>query len=257
MYLKTIYLILFVLLTGLASCKGKKHAAKEEIPVVEEAMSKETSLMMKKVMATQLPYTWFAATGQGKIDLEGQRLSARVNVRIQRDKIIWVQLQKLGFEIGRMLITPDSAFFINRFERSYSVYSTEEFLRLYNVPADFEMFSKVFTAGAYLPPMIKNLHVELDGSVFLISSSGVNAQYWFDDSAVLSRSLVTDPLDREWSAMYADYKRTNSGQQFPYKRSNTLVIDGIPNIFNLEYNELVIDVPQEFPFSIPSHYEKI
>ena len=84
-----------------------------------------------------------------------------------------------------MLITPDSAFFINRFERSYAVYRTEEFLEEYNVPADFDMFSRVFTAGAYMPPMIKSSMVEPDGSLFIQSTTGMNAQHWFDASSLL------------------------------------------------------------------------
>jgi hypothetical protein len=168
-----------------------------------------------------------------------------------------VQLQKFGFEVGRMLITPDSAFFINRFERTYSLYATEDFLVEYNVPADFEMFSKVFTAGAYLPPSIKSMDIEKDGSVNMYSATGMNARHWFDSSWRLVRSEVSDPLAREWLTAYGDYRDTNLGVVFPYKRSNTLIIDGIPNVFDLQYNDMEIDIPQEFPFSIPSHYEKI
>jgi hypothetical protein len=227
------------------------------IPVLSEEMAPESMALLEKVRATQLPYTWFAASGQGRIDWDGQRFSARINVRILHDSVIWVQIQKLGFEVGRMLITPDSAFFINRFERTYSIYETNDFLEEYKVPTDFEMFSKVFTAGAYMPPLISKSVMEQDGSVMISSGNGMSARHWFDASSFLIRSLITDPLSREWSSVYGDYKRTNSGQSFPYKRSNTVVIDGESNIFDLEYNELVIDVPQEFPFSIPSHYEKI
>lgn len=256
--------ILSIPVTGLlmlmlfSACKGKKHVS-DHVPIqeVEEIIAPEASAMMEKVKATQVPYTWFSASGQGKIDWDGQRFSARVNVRILRDSIIWVQIQKLGFEVGRMLVTPDSAFFINRFERTYGRYGTAEFLEEYNVPADFEMFSRVFTAGAYLPPSIKKSVVEPDGSLLLQSGSGMIARHWFDASSLLVKSLITDPLAREWSSLYADYKRVGKGQQIPYKRSNTLVIDGQPNVFDLEYNELELDVPQEFPFSIPSHYDKI
>jgi hypothetical protein len=69
--------------------------------------------------------------------------------------------------------------------------------------------------------------------------------------------MITDSLAREWLSDYSDYQKTNSGQAFPYKRSNTFIIDGVPNLFDLEYTEMQIDIPQEFPFSIPSHYEKI
>ncbi len=253
----SIHTALIALLLIFGSCASKKDLTGGAKDNPKEVISPEIASMMKKIMATQLPYTWFAASGQGKIDWDGQRLSARINVRILHDSIIWVQIQKLGFEVGRMLITPDSAFFINRFERSYAVYRTEDFLEEYNVPADFDMFSRVFTAGAYVPPMINHSNLEEDGSVNLQSVSGMNARHWFDASSLLIRSQITDPLAREWSSLYSNYQRTNSGQRFPFKRSNTLLIDGEPNIFNLEYTEMTIDIPQEFPFSIPSHYEKI
>lgn len=246
-----------IMLLGLQACKSKKTAGDAGPMPMDEAVAPEVAAMLKKLAETQVDYTWFSATGQGKMDWDGQRLSARVNVRILHDSIIWVQIQKLGFEVGRMLVTPDSAFFINRWERTYASGRTIDFLREYNVPADFKMFSLVFTAGAYLPPRIKTSMIEPDGSMVIQSANGMHAQHWLDQSSLLVRSLITDPLDREWYAVFSDYQRTNSGQKFPYKRSNTLVIDGQPNVFDLEYTEMTIDVPQEFPFSIPSHYEKI
>jgi hypothetical protein len=241
----------------LPSCKSRKPVSDAGSIIMDTPATPEMEIMLRKVMDTQVNYTWFSATGQGKVDWDGQRLSAKVNVRILRDSVIWVQIQKLGFEVGRMMVTPDSAFFINRFERTYAVGRTEDLLEEYNVPADFEMFSLVFTAGAYVPSRIRKSIMEADGSVLLQAVNGMEARHWLDPSSMLIRSLVTDPLSREWYAVYSDYKKTNSGERFPFKRSNTLVIDGQPNVFDLEYSEMTIDVPQEFPFSIPSHYEKI
>ena len=241
----------------LTSCKSKKAVSDSGGIIMDTPATPEMEVMLRKIMDTQVDYKWFSATGQGKVDWDGQRLSAKVNVRILRDSIIWVQIQKLGFEVGRMMVTPDSAFFINRFDHTYSVGRTKDLLEEYNVPADFEMFSLVFTAGAYIPHRIKNSTIEPDGSVLLKSANGMEARHWFDQSSMLARSLITDPMSREWYTVYSDYQKTNSGQQFPYTRANKLVIDGQPNIFDLEYSEMTIDKPQEFPFSIPSHYEKI
>jgi hypothetical protein len=68
--------------------------------------------------------------------------------------------------------------------------------------------------------------------------------------------MITDPYDREWSAGFGDYRKVARGD-WPFLRSNTLVIEGEPSVFDLEYSEIEIDVPQTFPFSIPSHYEKM
>ena len=249
------FLIVSATLILFSSCLTKKSVGRDKHGGMPNTNVIADEATLDLLATTQVPFTWFAGSGQGKIDWDGVRYSVRFNVRILRDSIIWMQISKFGFEIGRMLVTPDSAFFINRFDHTYGKYRTMDFLREYNVPADFEMFSKVFTAGAYIPPYIKEVDKGDDGSIIMHGGSGVTAQHWFDAS-VLSKSFITDNTDHEWTAGYAEYQKTDTGQAFPFLRTNLVIIDGQSNVFDLEYNNVVIDVPQNFPFSIPSHYEK-
>ena len=108
-----------------------------------------------------------------------------------------------------------------------------------------------------MPAVISKSRIEDDRSLYLEAENGVNARHWLDVSSMLIRSVVTDPYHHEWDAEYGDYRATNTGQEFPYRRANTLVIDGASNLFDVEYSSIEINVPQELPFSIPSHYEKI
>jgi hypothetical protein len=255
MRINLFYAFLFSLYV-MVSCTTTKKTVKDTGPVILDSGA-EAASMFQLIQATDVPYTWFSGDGSGTIDWDGQRYNARMRVRIEYDKVIWVQIQKFGFELGRMFITPDSAFFINRLDRTYSIYSTTAFLKKYNLPADFNMFSKVFTGGAYIPPAISKSVVEDDKSLYLESNTGVNARHWLDVSSILVRSLVTDPYNHEWAAGFGDYRATNTGEIVPYQRTNTLVIDGTTNLFNLDYSSIEINVPQELPFSIPSHYEKI
>ena len=236
-------------------CTTSKLAT-DKPPVVLGGIS-EASALLELVRATDTPYDWYVASGTGTIDWEDQRLSAKVNVRIKRDSVIWVQISKLGIEIGRMLVTPDSAWFLNRLEGKYARYGTDDFFKKYNLPAEFDMFTKVFTGGAYVPPDITRMTIESDGGLFIESASGVNARHWLDVSYQLIRSQVMDPNHHQWSAGYSSYQAVNSGQTFPFRRTNTLLIDGKENLFDLEYSSILVDVPHELPFSIPSHYEKM
>jgi len=240
----------------LSSCNTTKKLSNGNGPDIINGIS-EASAMLDLVRATDIPYTWFGAEGNGTIDWEGNRYTAKIKVRILHDSIVWVQIQKFGFEVGRMLVTPDSAFFINRLERSYSIYSITDFFKKYDLPADFNMFSKVFTGGAYIPPTITKSVIKEDRSLYLQSANGVDARHWLDVTSTLLQSTITDPFLHQWEAGYGDYRATNTGQTVPYRRNNTLVNDGVSSLFDLEYTMIEIDVPQEFPFSIPSHYEKI
>ena len=236
-------------------CTPTKLAAGDSPKVLKNVS--EASALLDIVRATDMPYSWYSATGTGMIDWDGQRLSAKVIVRIKNDSAIWVQISKLGFEVGRMLVTPDSSFFINRLEQSYAAYRTNDFFKKYNLPADFDMFSKVFTGGAYVPPVLTKTVIENDGALYLESGQQVSARHWIDTDMKLIRSLVMDPNKHVWNADYSSYQQVNSGQLFPFHRGNSLTIDGTTNLFTLDYSSIEVNVAQELPFSIPSHYEKM
>lgn len=240
----------------LSACTGKKHLTSGPAAGRDEAAA-SNRIALARLASTDVPFTWFSGYGTGKIDWDGQRFSATFKVRILRDSIIWLQIQKLGFEVGRMYITRDSAYVINRWERFYSVYSTRQFCKEYNLPADFAMFTKVFTAGAYVPDNIRTVAAEADGALTLSDGNGIRATYWFDPAKTLTRSVVQDPFRREWFSVYDDYREIGNGKRFPFRRSNAVSVEGVASIMDLEYKGVELDVPQDFPFSIPSNYEKI
>ncbi|HEY3386038.1 MAG TPA: hypothetical protein VGK46_05990, partial [Saprospiraceae bacterium] len=60
------------------SCKSKKAVTDSNQIISEEPTTPEMEAMFQKLLDTQLPYTWFSASGTGKIDWDGQRMSARV-----------------------------------------------------------------------------------------------------------------------------------------------------------------------------------
>ena len=252
---RILFLLTVISLLAFAKCTTTRQAS--DVPPVVLGGISEASALMDLVRATNLPYDWYVATGTGTIDWEDQRLSAKVNVRIRRDSVIWMQISKLGIEVGRMLVTRDSAFFINRIEQKFARYSTDQFFKKFNMPADFEMFSKVFTGGAYIPPDITQMTIEQDGALLLQSSTGISARHWLDVSYQLIRSQIVDPKNQEVSARYSAYTEVNTGQKFPFSRYNTIVIDGEANLFDLDYSSILINIPHELPFSIPSHYEKM
>ena len=91
-----LYSCCLVLLLGIVSCASKKKVS-GDLPGATADMSPEMTAMVKKVMATQLNYTWFEASGQGKIDWDGQRLSA---------KALQAQLRTYGKALNIEDVTP-------------------------------------------------------------------------------------------------------------------------------------------------------
>src|SRR5687768_971385 len=143
---RIVFLLAAASLLIFAKCTTTRQAT--DNPVILSGIS-DADEMLQLVQATNLPYEWYSSTGTGTLDWDDQRISAKVNVRIRKDSVIWVQISKLGIEVGRILVTRDSAFFINRFEQKYGRYGIAQFFKKFNMPADFSMFTKVFTGGAF------------------------------------------------------------------------------------------------------------
>ena len=56
----------------------------------------EASALLDIVKSTEPAYTWFSASGTGKIDWDGQRLSAKLDVRIRRQECD----EEIGEQVG-------------------------------------------------------------------------------------------------------------------------------------------------------------
>src|SRR6478736_453313 len=81
------WLAIFTLLISFSSCTTKKSLAGGKHggdAGSNTSLDDKTFHLLEK---TQVPYTWFAGSGQGKIDWDGERYTVRFNVRILHDSI--------------------------------------------------------------------------------------------------------------------------------------------------------------------------
>lgn len=252
MKLFTQTLILFVSFFALQSCAGKKVVSNSGTGPASNPVVEANELLSD----SEIPFTWFAGSGQGKLDWDDQNVSVRFKVRIYRDSLIWVQIQKLGFEVGRMLVRQDSSFIINRLEKSYSVFYTPDFFAEYNLPPDFTMFKRAFTGGAFVPSGNNKVTTE-NGMIVVRNDNGSKVTYTFNEQKQLTGSVAIDKWQREWNSGYADYRIISDSLTIPFTRNNLLTMGGESYVLDLMYDEILVNTPQEMPFSIPSHYEKL
>lgn len=83
-------------------------------------------------------------SGVMSTDKGSTNFSARVLGK--RDSVAVVTLSvALGIEVGKVKLTPDSVFFLNRFEKSYMADSYEALGSLVDVPIDLRIFEALFT----------------------------------------------------------------------------------------------------------------
>ncbi|MDD3738423.1 MAG: DUF4292 domain-containing protein [Lentimicrobiaceae bacterium] len=125
--------LLIILLVFVASCSVSKKTIKE--PIVD--ISKD--MLVSKIEHNKLDFNRFKAKFEADIKINGRANSVSGNIKLANDSLIWVSVKPIfGIELYRFLLTADSAWLIDRFDRSYYSFSNNEISYLTSLPTDIE-----------------------------------------------------------------------------------------------------------------------
>jgi hypothetical protein len=104
----------------------------------------------------------------------GDNISANAQIVWVRDSVLFVNIKKFGLEAVRALITPDSAFVLNRLDKTYIAEDLSSLQRRYSLPEGFPLLQEALLASAYFLP---NLKLQSDIRDELHRLTGANGQY--------------------------------------------------------------------------------
>lgn len=91
----------------------------------------------KKVKLREIEYEYFSSKAKAKYIDSETNLAFSASFRMKSGDTIWVSLTKAGFPVAKALFTQDSVFFVNKFERYYSIYSYDQISRLAKTQLSF------------------------------------------------------------------------------------------------------------------------
>ncbi|WP_162497563.1 DUF4292 domain-containing protein [Aureibaculum marinum] len=184
------------------------------------------------------------------------------SLRLQKDKAIWISLTKLGFPVGKVLITPERVSFYEKINRTYF---DGDFTLLSNFLGTELNFQKVQDL------LLGQSILDLKKEAFEITST---------DQNYLLKPKVNNPLFDVLFLINPINFKLNSQQLKQKGENNTLVInytdyETIDNEFfprkihitakdlkntstiDVDYKSVEFDKAVSFPFEIPKNYEKI
>lgn len=247
-----ILLPVILVILGIAGCATGKKAADAEIKTPAKA-----KVLIASLSEHHTPYTWFSGKARVRIETDDLRAGGTITLRMLQDSLIWARVEKLGFEIGRALITPDSAFIVDRLNKEYYAKSLQDFTAEYNAPFTFEDLQQVL-AGGPLPVAPGRSFSRKDKSFHLlvIENSHLTGSYWFERDLTLQRSMVADHNGRSIGVIYADYRATAKHRDMPYGLYLELYDGDERTELTFNYSRIELDVPKSTPFSIPHHYAR-
>ncbi|MEN0005763.1 MAG: DUF4292 domain-containing protein [Bacteroidota bacterium] len=233
-------------------CKTSKKAT--------TALEKEESAayLLEKLAANQVDADWFSAKAKVRYEDSQQSVSASSTIKFKRDSVLWMNVKKFGLEIARMLITKDSIFVINRFERSYIATDLQWVQNQYNLPANLSILQSVllgnpifFTRDSWTTAIENNAY-----SIKSSDSKHENAYWMAPESFLLTEMELRDKWEgRSVKLGFEGYEAVDQTQNFSYIRQLQLKSNTTGDVkVDLEFSKVEINVPKSIRFEIPKRY---
>ncbi|MGF7041498.1 DUF4292 domain-containing protein [Mucilaginibacter lappiensis] len=250
-------LIVCCLLT-MISCKARKHVIVSRKADSTAKPLDNVSSKLDAIKAKQVSFNTFAGRAKTKLDINGNSNDVTLNIRIQRDKKIWVSITAiLGVEAARALITPDSILLINRLQ---GVYLRKPFSYVYKYASNQVNYKTLesLLIGNAIPELLNEKAdvVNADGNTTL-SGSLQDLLYKLivgADLKVTQTNLSNQNEGQSLQVVNNTFIQATN-RIMPSEIDIASVVKDKKIQVNLHYTKADYDVQQEYPFSIPASYE--
>lgn len=192
-----------------------------------------------------------------------RNVSTSANIRIKKDSIIWMSITPfLGIEMARALITNDSLVLMNRINKEYIVYDFATLSEKFQFDINYHLIQSLILGNMPLDYQDRNEIVSSKQYFIIKQQSG---PYSIDN--YISRELMKlqkvevseEPKKNKMIMEFNDYKEV---EVFAIPFSSLISLDyehgtEVKNTeINIKHGQAELASVLQFPFEIPSRYEK-
>lgn len=255
-------LILFVMLGVLmfASCKTKRKIAMLSTDVPTETNAANAA-SIKTFEMNNLDFYTFSGRAKTKIEMDGNIQDVTLNVRIERDKAIWLSVTAiLGVEVARVMITPDSVKILNKLQGEYIA---KPFTYIYNYTnrgITFTTLQDLLMANVSSNLLrTDNVQVASTTDEFIVVGIKEQLSYQYRiNQKNRPFNFVMQEVGgiNNLEAFYGNYVKTD-GYNFPHNIALNIVGEDMSLKAQLGYNRVSFNENVEMPFSVSSRYKVI
>lgn len=248
------YISIIIILYGCGTKKATRAITEEDIT---------TARLVEEYYESTLEYTTFEAKTRAKYSNNGNANPVvTVQIRIEKDKTIWIDASLLGFSGARALITPTTIKFYDKINNQYfdNDYS---FLSEYaGVDLNFDQLQRLLTGQTIYDLREGKYTFTKEHDYYRVTPKRSNPL--FD----LLFEIGTQPLmvknqqvlikeDRNtMNISYEGYNQVN-GKPFPTKIQVNANDGKRTAQVDIEYKSVNLNNTLKFPFKIPSGYKEI
>ncbi|MDX1665598.1 MAG: DUF4292 domain-containing protein [Saprospiraceae bacterium] len=247
---------LSILLFATSCASSKKTAVKKP-----KAGKITAEYLSQHMVENQVKANWLSAKAKVGYQDDYVSVNGSATLAIRKDSLIWMSVRKLGFEVARVQITPDSVYVIDRLSNEYSVKSLQSLADSYQLPANFSALQALLLGNPIFFSR-KPLKMIAQTEYYLLEnrSDNIFSQYQIGVEGLNIRGMQFDDFNenRRIDLQYESYERIPGGQNFSYLRN--LKFDsqdtGQLNIA-IKFTEVELDTPRQIRFEIPDRYQRV
>ena len=188
---------------------------------------------------------------------EDQGLSFTMQLRMIKDEAIWISGTFLGFEVARVLITPDSLKAINKYEKTYTLRSMNDLKEEFDVDQlDFGLIQDLFLGNDLMPENPIDSFA-FDSLAYVIKkrqneyvqTARINQVFEMTNIQLYGRDKLIAQVDQEEFKPFSN-KNISYFRKYIINKDNTKSTS-----IQLDFNALSEEKPKSIPFRIPDNYE--
>ena len=212
---------------------------------------------------------YMSASMKVRYQSKKKKMSFNANLRLEKDKKIWVNISFLGISFARAIVTPDG---VSMYERKDHTTFTGDFKylsKLLGIELDFHQLQSLIlgkpiqeiNTRKYKTLISKNSYLLEYENNRKLSRVGKNngdyvKRYWYNPiSFELERQLISQP-DRKITLMVDNDNYELVGDKyFIPENINLQIIDDSVTLVEIEYKGIKVDKKISFPFKIPDDYK--
>jgi hypothetical protein len=254
------FLLLGLVLVAVG-CKPKKIIVAPPInPAKVEVVPDKKPANLSMLKSKDLSFNTLSLKGKANLTVGGEENNVTMLIRIEKDKKIWVSVTAIaGIEVARAVITPDSLLLRNNLQKTYARKPFSYIYGFTNKQINFKLLQAVF-AGNTMPDFM-NVSSDLiqQNGVWVLSGLTNNLAYrsLFNTLLKVNETSLNDAKAAQaFKVTYGDYTPLNSSLFPSSLKINSMSGTKKINV-DIDFTKIDINVPVEFPFSVPKSYELI
>lgn len=255
--------LFFASLTLIAiGCKPKKvivatpTVSTEKVETGADKKAENLALLNSKDLA----FNTLSLKGKTTLDVDGEVNNVTMNIRMEKDKKIWVSVTGLaGIEGVRAVITPDSLLMRNNLQKTFVQKPFSYIYSFTNKQVNFALLQSILSGNTINEFMSTNSSLAQENGVWVVNGTASDLVYKVLFNTLLKPAEVNLNDAKNGQALkvvYGDYTQIDNALFPSSLKLNSMAGAKKINI-SIEFNKIDSNVPVTFPFSIPKNFERV